>query len=150
MRNTLILLCLCPALFAGDDETKPARGAPPLMQRDTDGDGRLSPAEFGADREVFDLLDRDADGFLAAEELPKPRKMKGQDGAGKPERARKQAERFLRDNDKDGDGKIAMGEWSISSRTLMDADKNGDQFADVEELTSFFATPMDGRRGPAP
>ncbi len=150
MRNTLILLCLTPALFAGDDE-KPARGASALMQRDTDGDGRLSAAEFGADREVFDLLDRDADGFLSAEELPKPRRMKGQERDAKPERAAKEAERFLRENDKDGDGKIGMNEWSISSRTLMDADRNGDKFADAEELTMFFSAPMDGRprkRGP--
>ncbi len=137
MRHILPLLLLCPAVYAGDDE-KPAAKAPALMQRDADGDGRLSAAEFGADREVFDLLDRDADGYLTAEELPKPRRTKG-DPAAKRDRPGNAAERFLRENDKDGDGKIGMSEWSISSRTLMDADRNGDQFADLEELTMFFA-----------
>ena len=81
MRTLLPLLLLAPALLAGDDD-KPAPKAPALMQRDADGDGRLSPAEFGTDREVFDLLDRDGDGFLAADELPKPRKPKGEQPTG--------------------------------------------------------------------
>ncbi len=139
MRHILPLLLLCPAVVAGDDDKR----ASALLERDADGDGRLSAAEFGADREVFDLLDRDADGYLTAEELPKPRRMKKDAGA-KRERPGAEAERFLRENDKDGDGKIGMSEWSISSRTLMDADQNGDQFADLDELTMFF-----GGRKPA-
>jgi len=150
MRNTLLLLLLVPALpaLAGDDEAAPRPSL--LQERDADGDGRLSPAEFGPDRELFDLLDRDGDGFLSAAELPKPRKAKAQEGnkpADAGARARKQAERFLRENDKDGDGKIGMSEWSISSRTLMEADANGDQFVDIEELTRFFATPRKPGKG---
>jgi len=145
MRHILPLLLLCPAVVAGDDDKR----APALMQRDADGDGRLSAAEFGADREVFDLLDRDADGYLTAEELPKPRRMKGEPGA-RRDRPGKEAERFLRENDKDGDGKIGMSEWSISSRTLMDADRNGDRFADLEELTLFFAPPKTDRAPDGP
>jgi Ca2+-binding EF-hand superfamily protein len=137
MRHTLLFL-LVPVLPAiAEDEPLPR---PALMQRDADGDGRLSPAEFGPDRELFDLLDRDGDGFLAAQELPKPRKPKGEAKAEDTgERARKQAEKFLKANDKDGDGKIGMSEWSISSRPLADADGNGDQVVDMEELTRFFA-----------
>lgn len=148
MRYTRLLLILLPAIpaIAGDGpEPRPA-----LMQRDADGDGRLSPAEFGPDRELFDLLDRDSDGFLSVQELPKPRKPKGEGKAEDTgERARKEAVKFLKANDKDGDGKIGMSEWSISSRRLADADGNGDQVVDLEELTRFFGKRGEGKqRGP--
>jgi Ca2+-binding EF-hand superfamily protein len=143
MRTTLPLLLLLLAVpaFAGDEEAAPGNL---LKERDKDGDGRLSPEEFGPDRELFNLLDRDGDGFLTEKELPKPHRPKAQkaeDGA-KPaaDRARKAAERFLRANDKDGDGKLALNEWPISSRSPMEVDTNGDQFIDLEELTQFFAT----------
>lgn len=158
MRKTLLLLLVVPALPALAEDEAPRQ--PALMQRDADGDGRLTPAEFGPDRELFDLLDRDGDGFLTPQELPKPRKPKGEaraEDAG--ERARQQAEKFLKANDKDGDGKIGMSEWSISSRPLADADGNGDRVVDMDELTRFFAEkkprgegkprgPGDGPRGP--
>lgn len=154
MRHTLLLL-LVPALPAfGDDE--PAAKSPLLERRDADKDGRLSAAEFGADKELFDMLDRDGDGFLTAQELPKARKPKGEaDAVGG---ARKQAEEFLRANDKDGDGKVGMSEWSLSSRPLMEADANGDRFADLDELTRFFSKrrerkakgPGDAPEGAAP
>jgi len=134
MRYAPILLLLALPALAGDDDAKPSL----LDQRDADGDGRLSPAEFGPDREVFDLLDRNGDGFITAQELPRPKKAKDE-AADAGDRARKQAEKFLRANDKDGDGKIGMGEWPISSRSPMDVDTNGDQVLDVDELTAFFA-----------
>jgi Ca2+-binding EF-hand superfamily protein len=145
MRQNLLLLLLVPALPAlAEDEPAPANAL--LKHRDADRDGRLSPAEFGPDRELFDLLDRDGDGFLTAQELPRPRKPRGEGSQEGADRARKQAEKFLKENDKDGDGRIGMSEWPISSRPLMDFDGNGDQVLDLDEVSRFFAGRGDGRR----
>jgi len=44
-------------------------GGHPLMQADTDGDGKVSKAEFVAE---FDRLDQNGDGYIEESELPKP------------------------------------------------------------------------------
>ena len=71
-----------------------------LARMDTDGDGRISPAEYVAWMGyAFERMDADGDGVLATAELP--------GGKGKPitleEHRRRLAERFVRqDADKDG------------------------------------------------
>jgi Ca2+-binding EF-hand superfamily protein len=124
MRTLTLLLALGLGLPALAQEEK----RPLLERRDADGDGRLSPAEFG-DREIFELLDRDGDGFVTAEELPKPRR-----GGKASAEGDSRAERLLKRHDADGDGKLGPGEWPISRLPLAEADRNGDGFADLEEI----------------
>ncbi len=68
-----------PAQAAAPEHGAPERGAKAKMSAmDTDGDGRISYAEFTArEKALFDKLDANHDGYLDASEMPKGRKLKG-------------------------------------------------------------------------
>lgn len=83
-----------------------------LARLDTDGDGRISRAEFVA---PFDRLDRNHDGVIDASE------MEG-DGPGG---------RFLARLDTNGDGKVSRAEYEAPFARL---DANGDGFIDQNEM----------------
>ncbi len=94
-------LLLCAGLLAvGGVAAQVERTGDYLARMDTDGDGRISPAEYVAWMGyAFERMDADGDGVLATAELP--------GGKGKPitleEHRRRLAERFVRqDADKDG------------------------------------------------
>jgi len=142
MRLTpILILALCLPVFAGDDGEEPA-GL--LAKRDADGDGRLSPAEFGSDQELFDLLDRDGDGYLTKKELPRARKArpKADRPAPAPELPADRpspADRMLQMHDQDHDGKLSREEWPAQARRAFeDVDSNGDGFLDAQELGQAF------------
>ena len=94
-----LLLC-AGLLLAASAAAQVERTGDYLARMDTDGDGRVSPAEYVAWMGyAFERMDRDGDGVLATAELP--------GGKGKPitleEHRRRLAERFAR-QDADGDG----------------------------------------------
>lgn len=83
-----------PAAFAQDE---PPKGPPPpgaqharMMEKiDTDGDGKISKAEFtAAQEERFTKTDTDGDGFLSPEEMKasweKMHEMRGMKREGRP------------------------------------------------------------------
>ena len=152
MTRTLLIatLCLALPLLAGEDEKQDRRAAV-IAKKDADGDGRLDAAEFGGGREIFDLLDRNGDGFLTADELPeapvrRPRRDEGK-RAGPPRGP--SAERLLKHHDRDGDGKLSAEEWPEVARVKFEqADKNGDGFIDGHELGQLASRGRGARQGP--
>ncbi|AKC88300.1 EF hand domain-containing protein [Pseudoxanthomonas suwonensis] len=94
-------MLLCAGLLAASAAVAQVeRTGDYLARMDTDGDGRVSEAEYVAWMGyAFERMDRDGDGVLSAAELP--------GGKGKPitleEHRRRLAERFRRqDADRDG------------------------------------------------
>ncbi len=51
--------------------TTPQKSGNLIEQQDMDGDGKLTRAEFKGTSEIWRLMDRNGDGFLTADELPK-------------------------------------------------------------------------------
>jgi Ca2+-binding EF-hand superfamily protein len=155
MKYALIAtLCLALPLLAGEDqENQRDPRAAAIAKRDANGDGRLSAAEFGGGREIFDLLDRNHDGFLTADELPEPPKAgpgpRPGPGAERPRPRGPSAERLLRSHDRDGDGKLSSEEWPQVARLKFEqVDKNGDGFIDRQELDQISIRARRPRQGP--
>jgi len=112
-----------------------------LERNDTDSDGKVSKAEMQAGfAKHFDRVDKNGDGFLTEDEMPKRGKSRGQDREGRgrgnqnsnfAKRAAKQFNRF----DKDGDGMLSQDE---APRHLKDRftqlDANDDGFLSQDEI----------------
>lgn len=106
-----------------------------LEKADTDGDGRITRAEFTEARaRLFAKLDRNGDGYLDKQDLYKGllarRNPEGSDRL-------KQAMMML---DKNGDGRISREEFVDGPSLLFDrADANHDGVIDARELAAFRA-----------
>ncbi len=125
---------LVPMLFALFSLLIPAtswsRGGPPLDpsalidRLDTDGDGKISAAEFKGPADHFTRMDTDGDGYLTEEELKNGRP--GPPRGGNP---------FEKD-DADGDGKVSAEEFSGPSDLFERLDTDGDGYITQEEIRS--------------
>ena len=113
------------AAFAGQaaptDQAAPAgRGAGMMMRADTNGDGKISRAEFAAMSEQrFTRMDKNGDGAVTADELGD---MAGRGPGGGVMAA-----------DTDHDGKVSQAEFTAMATTRfarMDANSDGDITAD--------------------
>lgn len=135
-----LLLALPAAAQESPDRKNAAQKA--IAERDADGDGRLTLAEFGGGAALFELLDGNGDGFLAADELPQRRRKKAgrksdKKGGNKasPEQVRDQAMRMMKRLDKNGDGTLSADEVPEQAKILKRADRNKDGAVDLLELT---------------
>lgn len=105
LASVLALVLATGAVSAQDAGAAPAKRPAPLMQLDTDGDGRVTRAEWDAPRlERLKAMDPDQDGFVTLEE------MKADAVARATKRAEAMAERRFNRLDSDGDGKISAAE----------------------------------------
>ncbi|RRH76945.1 EF-hand domain-containing protein [Falsigemmobacter faecalis] len=105
LASVLALVLATGAVSAQDAGAAPAKRPAPLMQLDTDGDGRITRAEYDAPRlERLKAMDPDQDGFVTLEE------MKADAVARATKRAEAMAERRFQRLDADGDGKISAAE----------------------------------------
>lgn len=130
--------------FAQD--AQPAQASPAdafIEQLDTNGDGKVSLEEARAPQKPrFNETDTDGDGFVSVEEASTafndqvPAEMlEAMKERGMPD----PGETFVKNLDKDGDGKISPEEFeqpTVESFERMDAD--GDGFATKEEAAAFF------------
>ena len=117
---------LAGAAYAGD---APKEGAHDEMRADTDGDGRVSRAEFTAAGDPrasawFDKLDANKDGYITQDEMKQARETRGANMKAKMD------ERF-KEADTNGDGQLSLDEVQAKMPRLadrfstLDADKNG-------------------------
>jgi len=150
-RLLLALLASAPVLLAQDPQDPPRpdpEGASrPLADRDADGDGRLSPEEAGLPERAFAALDRNADGFLDAEELKQARRLRER-AEGERGRRGEGLREALQRLDRNGDGLLQKDE--LPDRFPLgfeEADRNGDGALDPEELHAAFERMGPGRDG---
>ncbi len=105
------------------------RPRPTLAELDQDGNGRLSRNEFPGPDEAWRRLDRNADGWISAEEL---------EGAGPPAPPAPggdRAEAFRR-ADTDGDGRVSRREFRGTDTLFDRLDRNHDGFLDAQDRPS--------------
>jgi len=111
---------------------------------DADGDGRISQSEFMMGEEQFKKMDKNSDGFIDVSEFEIP--------AFNPNRANmpRTKEDFIKQGDKDGDGRISKSEFMGPEEFFGNMDINGDGFITLDEApdpSSFGRGGAGGRGG---
>jgi Ca2+-binding EF-hand superfamily protein len=107
-----------------------------LADADTDGDGRITRAEFTAARaKLFVKLDRNADGYLDKQDVPQRFLARRNSDSGD------RLQEAMVMLDKNGDGRISRDEFVNGPGLLFErADTNHDGVVDAKELAAFRAT----------
>lgn len=147
--SSILAIAIAGTLAAGLSVAQEAAPTPKkpadafIEQLDTDGDGKVSLEEALAPQKPrFSETDADGDGFVSEEEASTafsnqvPAEMlEAMKERGMPD----PGQTFVKNLDKDGDGKISPAEFeqpTVDSFERMDADSDG--FATNEEATAFF------------
>jgi hypothetical protein len=105
---------------------------------DTNGDGRITRAEWRGNARAFDNHDWNRDGVLSGDEV-RPGATQRND----PRAARDWTDERFRDLDRNRDGRLTRAEWPDDVQTFVRADRNGDnrltraEFLRVEEQDAF-------------
>ena len=99
---------------------------------DKNGDKKISRMEFPRSAEEFDKLDKNNNGYIEADEVPKGppgggSKKGGPPGSGMP------GMNFIRKYDMTGDDKVSKREYPRPSKEFKGLDKNSDGFIDINE-----------------
>jgi len=148
----LAVVALCAGLAAqsafGQGDVPPQAQADAaakafLQKLDTDGNGTISEEEaLAPQKEQFKSNDKNGDGYIIveeasaafAEQVP-PEMMQAMKERGMPD----PGETFVKNLDKDGDGKVSLDEFEQPTKESFAAmDANGDGVADEAEATAYF------------
>jgi Ca2+-binding EF-hand superfamily protein len=104
-------------------------GAGPMLKRmDTDGDGRISKEEWRGREQLFVRLDRNGDGYIDAQEIPRDLVRPAGPQGGPGERLQ-----MLKRMDTDHDGRISREEWRGAPERFDRLDRNGDGYIDRDD-----------------
>lgn len=120
-----------------------------LLERDKDGDGKISKAEIpNRMKDRFDSFDQNGDGFIDKDEIEKmPQRMMGMGGMMGRAAGPGGMMRRLLESDTDGDGKISKAEAPDRMKDRFNMfDQNGDGFIDKAEIDKM-SQRMGGRGG---
>jgi Ca2+-binding EF-hand superfamily protein len=149
-----------------------AEDPPPATSRffetyDRNGDGAVTPEEFGGDPSIFRLLDKDGDGVVTPQDLGLPADFRprragagasaerrgpggrgGREGPGRGEERQRELRQRLAGMDRNGDGKVTREEWQGPEEVFARLDRNGDGVIDEADLPA--GAPPSGPGGPPP
>lgn len=146
-RSTGLATCLalaCVSMAGAEGHTGGMQMRPDFDEIDTNGDGRITPAEMTAHMQArFDAADTDGDGLLSRDEMVS-RMMERQ-----ADRMARRADRMIERHDADGDGQISLDEMQAARQGGMmnRMDRDDDGAISREEFTSGSGRHGDGHHG---